>query len=340
MPDCPLEQQVFQSEPFICPDSPADLQSHHTHARSAALDIVGRPPFSASPALNAEIVSESDCGSYVRKKVRYGNASDDIVWAWLMLPKAATRPAPAIVCLAGSSMTKNYGKDAPAGISPKLFEEDPEGYGHLFAELGYVVICPDYPCAGERLRAGLKPYDTSDLDACFPDWSRVGMSLWDVSRAVDCLESLPQVDMGRVGVTGWSQGGDMSLWGAAFDDRIAAAVSVCGWSVWRNRLANGIIATYNYPRLARHLQNASPLLPTDMDHIAATIAPKPFLNITGLQDAGVPNIDSLLAAECELAKLYKLLGVGEKFSAAHLDHEHRYSAEAHRLSVEWFGRWL
>ena len=82
----------------------------------------------------------------------------------------------------------------------------------------------------------------------------------------------------RIGCTGWSQGGDMTVWGAAMDERIAVAIPVCGWSTWRGRDAGGLSATCNYPRMLSYGQKGE-ALPTDMDHVAAMIAPRPFLNL-------------------------------------------------------------
>ena len=53
----------------------------------------------------------------------------------------------------------------------------------------------------------------------------MGERLWDLMRCVDYLESLPQVDRSRIGCAGLSLGGEMVMWVAAMDERIAAAVS-------------------------------------------------------------------------------------------------------------------
>ena len=324
---------------LVCPETADPFEQFRRQTREAALDLVGRPPFDEPPPLAAEVVEETDCGTYVRKKVRYGQPSNDVVWAWLLVPRGLSGPAAAILCLAGSYMTPNWGKDAVVGLAGPSVEGDPECYGADLAEHGYVTLCPDYPCAGERVHAGLKPYDTSDLDRRFPAWSRVGMSLWDVGRAVDFLLTCPEVDPERIGCTGLSQGGDMTVWGAAMDERIAAAVPVCGWSPWRGRPSENLTAPYNYPGMRPYVERGQPL-PFSMEHLAAMIAPGSFLNISGSQDPGFPNKAELASAERKLAQLYDQLGHGDRFQALCLDHGHRYSPEAARESVKWFDRWL
>ena len=49
-------------------------------------------------------------------------------------------------------------------------------------------------------------------------------------RALDLLQTLPRVDPARIGSIGHSLGGHNTLFLAAFDQRIKAAVSNCGFT--------------------------------------------------------------------------------------------------------------
>ena len=327
---------------FICPETREELDSFAKRTRRAALDVLGRPPFDRPPPLNARVVSESDAGTYIRRNVRYGNESDDVVWAYLLVPKGLAKPTPAIICLAGSFMTPNWGKDAPVGLAGPLVRGDPEAYGEDLAKAGYVTLCPDYPCAGTRTSPGLKPYDTASLDERFPEWSRTGMSIWDVGRAVDFLLTVPEVDGSRIGCTGWSQGGATTVWGAAMDSRIAAAVSVCGWSPFRGQPADKVdnyLASYNYPRLRPYVESGRKV-PFDMDQVAALIAPRPLLDLVSRQDRNFPNMDELTEAERELSRLYEWLEAAERFKAVYYDGDHVFKDVAARETLGWFDRWL
>jgi len=212
-----------------------DLITWQQDRIEALLELIGRPPAGLPPAGTSEahVVERHDDGDLWREKIRYGEPEDDVVWAWLLRAKTLTDPAPAVICLPGSFMTPNWGKDAPAGLAGPLVPGAPEAYGVDLACQGFVTLCPDYPCCGERTAPGLRSHDTSQLDARFPSWTRVGLSAWDVSRAVDILLTRAEVDADRIGVCGWSQGGQMSIIGAALDRRIRAVVSVCGWGPLR-----------------------------------------------------------------------------------------------------------
>ena len=333
------QDKIIKAASLKCPYDMEGLKTFRNQVRNAALALVGRPPFDNPPPLNSQVLEEVDCGSYVRKKVRYGNESDDVVWAWLLIPKKTKKHNPAIICLPGTYMTPNWGKDATVGLAGPFVEGDPESYGADLAKQGYITLCPDYPCAGERVRAGLKPYDTTDLDRRFPDWTRVGMSLWDVSRAADYLLTLTQVDPKQIGCTGLSQGGEMTIWATAMDDRISVAVSVCGLFPWNGRNPQNLCASYNYPRLKTYVDTDT-TVPFSIEHLAAMIAPKPLLIASGMTDHYIHSQTDLAEAEKGIKQLYEMLGDGEQFKAFHMDHGHRYSSQAARVSLAWFHRWL
>ena len=337
-----MSEMKVAARPLQCPASNEDFPAFKTKTRAALNEFLGTAPFAAPPALNARILHVVDAGSYWRKKVRYGNESDDVVWAWLLVPKTIVEPVPAIICLPGSFMTPNWGKDGPAGLGGTENWGDPESYGADLARLGYVALCPDYPCAGERTTPGLKSHDTTELDKRFPTWSRVGMSVWDVSRAVDFLSAVPEVNADRIGCMGWSQGGQTSVLAAALEPRIAAIASVCGWSPLRDLPAanvQNLCQSYNYPRLRPYVEKGI-ALPFDIDHVAALVAPRPFLDVRGRQDRFFSNIAATAEGLAAIAAVYKMLGAGAHFCSLWYEGEHAYNATAAREVQAWFYRWL
>ncbi len=330
--------------PFECPTSPEAFGRFRAETLDALREVLGSTPFDDPPPLNPQVIYTSDDGVYWRRKVRYGNESDDVVWAWLLVPKDVDddAPHPAVICLPGSFMTPNWGKDGPAGLAGPENAGDPEAYGADLARLGYIALCPDYPCAGERTTPGLKSHDTTEFDKRFPTLTRVGMSAWDVSRAVDFLLTVPEVDPNRIGCTGWSQGGQMSVLGAALDTRIAAVASVCGWSPLRNQsgpIADNLTRSYNFPRLRPYAKAARPMA-FDLDAVAACIAPRPFLDVRAREDRYTPNRNDIAHATSEIRKVYQLLDVPDRFRAYTFSGDHAHNTHAARETQVWFYRWL
>jgi len=154
---------------------------------------------------------------YIRKKLSFAVARGQRVPAYLLIPTPAKGPLPAVLALHQTNGA--LGKKEPAGVggSPNLH------YAVELAERGYVTLAPDYPSFGEY--------------RC--DFSRTGfqsgsmMAVWNNMRAIDFLQSLPEVDPKRFGCIGHSLGGHNAMFTAAFDDRIKALVSNCGFTSFR-----------------------------------------------------------------------------------------------------------
>jgi hypothetical protein len=83
--------------------------------------------------------------------------------------------------------------------------------------------------AGERTtNFGEFEYHGGNLGASLMNIGRtlLGIQVSDNMRGVDYLASLPYVDSVNIGATGASGGGNQTMWLAAIDDRIKAAVPV------------------------------------------------------------------------------------------------------------------
>lgn len=329
----------LNTKPFTCPLTVDANDSSRESVKEKLLDLIGRPEFEETLDLNLNCHERFESEGFTGIRVSYGDESDDVVWAWLLVPHGEIDDVPAVICLASSYMTPNWGKDAVAGLAGPEVPDSAEHYGAILAENGFVALCPDYPCAGQRVKPGMKPYDTSDIDERFPDWTRVGMSLWDIGRAIEVIKTLKYVDHSKIGCMGLSQGGEMSVMAGAMYDDIAAVVSVCGWSPWSGRDANGLSASYNYPRLEEYCKPGKNL-GWDYDHVAALVAPKPFLSISGVSDPFFPDKEGLYKAEREIKQLYELYDCGDRFECMHLSHGHACSWQAMDASLKWFKRWF
>jgi dienelactone hydrolase len=99
----------------------------------------------------------------------------------------------------------------------------------------------------------------------------MGLQLWNSMRALDFLESLPDVDGGRIGMTGESGGGTQTFLLTAVDDRVKYSVPV-----------NMISATMQG---GSQCENAPGLrLDTFNVEIGAMMAPRPMLMIAATGD--------------------------------------------------------
>ncbi|MFH0965410.1 MAG: alpha/beta hydrolase family protein [Planctomycetota bacterium] len=89
-------------------------------------------------------------------------------------------------------------------------------YGHLLANAGYVVLVPD---------TAYCPFTSGSATPDLPtDWTLEGSRVWDAMRAIDVLQTLPEVYPDRIGVFGHSLGGETAMFLAALDTRIKVTV--------------------------------------------------------------------------------------------------------------------
>src|SRR5262249_30299371 len=140
---------------------------------------------------------------FVRKKLTFAPEKDDRVPAYLFVPLERSGKLPAVLCL-HQTVRIGKGETARPGGAP-----NPHYAVHL-AERGYVTLAPDYPNFGEYTFENYKRgYQSGTMKA-----------IWNNMRAVDLLQSLPEVDPKRVGCIGHSLGGHNTMYTAAFDVRI------------------------------------------------------------------------------------------------------------------------
>ena len=72
-------------------------------------------------------------------------------------------------------------------------------------------------------------------------YTPAGVEAWNCIRALDYLETRPEVDKTRFGVTGRSGGGAYSWWIAALDERIKVAAPVAGITDLQNHVVDGAV---------------------------------------------------------------------------------------------------
>jgi Acetyl xylan esterase (AXE1) len=153
---------------------------------------------------------------YIVKNITFQTRPGVFATANLYIPDGKG-PYPAVINMLGH-WTK--GKIDPTG---------PQAVGHSLAVNGYVCLTIDPWGAGERSTIhGKFEYHGSNLGASFMNIgeSLVGIQISDNMRGVDLLCSLSNVDSDNIGATGASGGGNQTMWLAAVDERIKAAVPV------------------------------------------------------------------------------------------------------------------
>jgi dipeptidyl aminopeptidase/acylaminoacyl peptidase len=112
------------------------------------------------------------------------------------------------------------------------------GYGGVpFSALGYFVFMPNprgsYGQGEKFTQANIKDFGYGDLR--------------DILKGIDLLESRFPIDKGREGLTGWSYGGFMTMFGVTQTSRFKAAVAGAGISDWKSYYGENSIDQWMVP---------------------------------------------------------------------------------------------
>ncbi len=166
----------------------------------------------SSIPFGAKELSRADRGTYHIMEVEINSTSSRRIRVIVTIPNSNIRPVPAVVCIGGhgSNLYSPYDPKTIVGQNLRTKSDSIyKGFGTVLAETGYVTISATV--------SQHKVYEKGRL--------LMAERLWDLIRCVDYLQSIPEVDGRRIGCAGLSLGGEMAMWLAAMDERIAATVS-------------------------------------------------------------------------------------------------------------------
>lgn len=321
------------------PASLDEWEEQRTRIRAKLLELLGdlppRPPVSAF-----QVVRREDKGTYFQETIQFDNGAGEIVKGYVFVPKAATAQskAPAILYCHWHGAQYDVGKDEMLGTNAT-----PVPPGQALAEAGYVALGIDAPCFGERNGHGpdgLEEKDEAGEMTAAKFHLLLGRTLWgmilrDDLTALDYLCSRPEVDPGRIGVTGISMGSTRSWWLMALDDRPCAAVCVACMTRHEELIRTGMLKAhgiyYFVPGLLKHF---------DTEAVIALAAPRPMLFMTGDQDSGSP-VEGVKRIGEIVSQFYTLHDRAAHFeSTVFAGVGHVYLPDMWVRTLQWMERWL
>ena len=304
----------------------AAFEEHRKRVRDHFMTAIGGLPEERTP-LNVQCTGTLDRGAFTIEKLIYESLPEFYVTAALYLPKGIESPQPAVVFVHGHS---DLGKSYPV-------------YQAVCVDLasdGFVVLAVDPPGQGERFQYFDPEKGERIIGGCTTEHTYAGLQftlggasigrhfIWDVMRGIDYLETRPEIDPTRIGLTGNSGGGTQSCLLMMSEPRFAASVP-CTF----------VMTLESYMKTGQ-AQDSEQIVPgcfvngPDHDDYITAMAPKPVLVGTAAYDY-FP-IEGAIEAVERAKRIYALYGAENKVDIAIAPTRHQYSSYLREACVNWY----
>lgn len=306
--------------------TPESITAYQSSRRERLLKALG--PFPERTPLNARTVATVEADGYRYEKVIFESQPGFHVTGILYLP-LGPGPVPGVIVPCGHSAN---GKALEAYQRASI----------LLAKNGIASFCYDPIGQGERVYF-TKPDGDAEVGATV-EHTLIGaaaillgtnlatLRIWDGMRALDYLQSRPEIIPDKLGCTGNSGGGTLTSYLMALDPRVECAAASCYLTSF-TRLLDTIgpqDAEQNiFGEIANGIDHA------DFIHLRA---PRPTLICSATKDFF--DISGTWDTFREAKRLYTKLGLSERVDIIENDAEHGFHLEQRQAMVRWMRRWL
>lgn len=313
-------------DPLMCEDGTkvATAEQWETTRRDEILsffnnEVYGYCPDEPAPVL-AEIVEENSNalgGLATRRQIKIWfreDKSGPCMDLLLHLPNAAKSTFPAFL---GYNFKGNHSINADPAILINLLKEHEERgvasrrwplemiieRGYASATACYFDVDPDV----NDLTDGVHTlyYKPRQNHPAPNGWGSISAWAWGLSRILDYLETVEEIDAARVAVHGHSRLGKTALWAAARDERFAIAISNdsgCGGAALSRRCFGETIARINsacphwFCDNFKKYNDHETALPIDQHELISLIAPRPVYVASASEDLWADPLGEFLSA--------------------------------------------
>jgi dienelactone hydrolase len=292
--------------------------------RARLVELLG--PMPDPVPLNLETLESVPCDGYRRDKIVFDTEDTMSVPAYLLVPDGRAQPGPAVLACHGHGP----GKSQAVGLE---FTDAPNSdYALQLVGEGYVVLAPDLRCFGERLDWNPEDHyacDTNLVHAVMAGRNPLTQNIWDLQRCLDLLQAHPLVDPARIGMVGLSYGGTVTLFTAALDPRVAAAVVSGYFSSWQesHKMPWNMCGSQVTFGLLGHLEH---------EDLGALIAPRPLLIESGTEDYLFP-VATAVESVRRTGLVYAQQGAADRLMHDVFAGEHQWHGTE---AVPFLARWL
>jgi dienelactone hydrolase len=313
------QARQVSSASLATPFTPDEWEKTKDRRREQWREMLGLSPLPERTPLNATVTGTLDRGDYVVEKVHFEAIPGAYVVGNLYRPAEVEQPLPAVLYLCGHTKGK---------VSP-TYQSHPRWFG----QHGYVALVLDPIQLGESQGFHHGTHREGRWDWPSRGYTPAGTEVWNAMRALDYLESRPDVDPERMGVTGLSGGGVISWCLGAADERVKVVVPVCQSGsieqVVTDRSTDGhcdCAFWINYDRWC-------------WPDVGALIAPRPLLIAAGSEDV-LWRPSGYRDVAHRIRKQYAALDAPDNFDLVEDLSPHGYTPQLRQAIFTWFNTHL
>ncbi|MDR6781986.1 hypothetical protein ABIE26_001525 [Pedobacter africanus] len=296
--------------------NPGELEVHGSALKQ---QIIKKTGVLTDPKLDFNLTEtgSTQMKGYHIKNIAFQTRPGVYATANLYVPEG-TGPFPAVILMMGHSKNGR-------------FYENYQSVAHSLALNGYVCLSIDPWGSGERTTThGVFEYHGANLGGSLLNIgeSLIGMQLTDNIRGVDLLSSLPYVDAKNIGATGSSGGGNQTMWLAAMDNRIKAAMPVVSVGTFESYVmrSNCICELLN-----------DGLTFTEAAGVLAMVAPRAIKMCNHTQDSSPAFLPVEMRRSFSNAQpVFRMMGVEDHIANQEFDKTHGYWKEDREAMLGWF----
>ena len=294
--------------------------------REQLFDMLGLSPRPAKTPLEPVIEGTVEEAEFVVERIHFQSLPGLYVTGNFYRPKTADKPLPTILYVCGHGQVK---KDGVSFGNKTHYHY----HGAWFARNGYNCLIVDTLQLGEIEGIHHGTYKMNRWWWNSRGYTPAGVEAWNCIRSLDYLETRPEVDTKKIGVTGRSGGGAYSWWISALDERIQCSVPVAGITSLRDHVVNGcveghcdcmfMVNTYRW----------------DYATVAALVAPRPLLISNTDKDTIFP-LEGVVDIHRHVRHIYQLHKAGDNLGLQITEGPHKDTQELHIHAFRWFNRFL
>lgn len=269
--------------------------------RNEYLKMIGFPfdmKSDSVPKVETEYVGEDDMSKIYRLSVEV--FEDFKFYGILFIPHGISEKVPLVIAQHGGGGT-------PETCSDMYLENNYNFFTKRALERGFVVFAPSLMLwtfgidTGEKFARFDVPSDRQGNDRKLRQlgYSMTGLEVFCITRCIDYLITLPEVDKTRIGMMGLSYGGYFSLHTAAADTRIISTYDAGSFND-RSKVA---LTDWMHPNASECFHDAE---------VAALIAPRRLRIDVGKQDTVFDYRFSISEAQ-RIEKYFEAYGMRENY---------------------------